>query len=266
MKGIRAALCFHSALHSAPMLFFPWPVLPCAREEFDKVTPGSHYLYLSLHLPSLSHILIVRLAGLDCLSSHQWGHTSGLPFSLFTSTCLVIYFAAEMASKPAGLIQSLTSSGWCTRRNEEGQGLTVGTSGCGVLQLSALCSSFALSSLTTTFRECFLAPFIVKTHTPWPGNCTLTEYSSIQLSLRILAYVTFLNPSWSVLLLFKGPILFDRTKVTEKSEKHWGSSSRRVYIPFQHFEKRGCSTFCFMLHPETLPTSLACISRHLVIR
>lgn len=152
------------------------------------------------------------------------------------------------------------------RRNEEGQGLTVGTSGCGVLQLSALCSSFALSSLTTTFRECFLAPFIVKTHTPWPGNCTLTEYSSIQLSLCILAYVTFLNPSWSVLLLFKGPILFDRTKVTEKSEKHWGSSSSRVYIPFQHFEKRGCSTFCFMLHPETLPTSLACISRHLVIR
>lgn len=152
------------------------------------------------------------------------------------------------------------------RRNEEGQGLTVGTSGCGVLQLSALCSSFALSSLTTTFRECFLALFIVKTHTPWPGNCTLTEYCSIQLSLRILAYVTFLNPSWSVLLLFKGPILFDRTKVTEKSEKHWGSSSRRVYIPFQHFEKRGCSTFCFMLHPETLPTSLACISRHLVIR
>lgn len=79
MKGIRAALCFHSALHSAPMLFFPWPLLPCARQEFDKVTPGPHYLFLSLHLPSLSQILIVRLAGLDCLSSHQWGHTFGLP-------------------------------------------------------------------------------------------------------------------------------------------------------------------------------------------
>lgn len=76
------------------------------------------------------------------------------------------------------------------RRNEEGQGLTVGTSGCGVLQLSALCSSFALSSLTTTFRECFLALFIVKTHTPWPRNCTLTEYSSIQLSLRILMWLS----------------------------------------------------------------------------
>lgn len=79
MKGIRAALCFHSALHSALMLFFPWPLLPCAREEFDKVTSGPRYLFLSLHLPSLSQILIVCLAGLDCLSSHQWGHTFGLP-------------------------------------------------------------------------------------------------------------------------------------------------------------------------------------------
>lgn len=79
MKGIRGALCFHSALHSAPMLFFPWPLLPRAREEFDKVTPGPHYLFFCLHLPSLSQILIVRLAGLYCLSSHQWGHTFGLP-------------------------------------------------------------------------------------------------------------------------------------------------------------------------------------------
>lgn len=114
MKGIKAALCFHSALHSAPMLFFPWPLLPCAREEFDKVTPGPCYLFLSLHLPSLSQILIVCLAGLGCLSSHQWGHTFGLPSHFLPCTCLVIYFAVETASEPAGLIQSSTSLDWCT--------------------------------------------------------------------------------------------------------------------------------------------------------
>lgn len=54
MKGIKAALCFHSALHSALVLFFPWPLLPCAREEFDKVTPGPCYLLLS---PSLIPVL-----------------------------------------------------------------------------------------------------------------------------------------------------------------------------------------------------------------
>lgn len=43
------------------------------------MTLGPHYLFLCFHLPSLSQSLIVCLAGLDCFSSHQWGHTFGLP-------------------------------------------------------------------------------------------------------------------------------------------------------------------------------------------
>lgn len=100
MKGIKAALCFHSALHSAPMLFFAWPLLPCAREEFDKVTPGPCYLFLSLHLPSLSQILIVCLAGLlllliSSVRSHLWAALTLSPPALALSFILLLKWPAN---------------------------------------------------------------------------------------------------------------------------------------------------------------------------
>lgn len=61
------------------------------------------------------------------------------------------------------------------------------------------------------------------------------------------------KPSWSVLLLLKDPILFDLTKVTEESEKHWESSSKGVYMPFQHFEKQGLLSILLHVAPRDSP-------------
>lgn len=133
MKGIKAALCFHSALHSGPMLFFPWPLLPCARKEFDKVTPGPYYLFL---FPSPVPVLDSNsVSGRSGAASHLISEVTPLgclhSFSLSPSTCLVIYFATEKTSEPAGLIQSPTSLAWCagqsycTPRNGVGAGFHI---------------------------------------------------------------------------------------------------------------------------------------------
>lgn len=156
MKGIRGALCFHSALHYALMLFFPWPLLPCAREEFDKVTPGPHYLVFSSHLPSPSQILIVCLAGLDCLSSHQWGHTFGPPSLSIPQHSPCHLFCCRSGQRTGRCDSIFNILGLMYRTKplpialagmSRGQGFTAGTSGLHVLQLPALLSSFALPSL-----------------------------------------------------------------------------------------------------------------------
>lgn len=153
MKGIRAALCFHSALRTAPMLFFPWPLLPFAREEFDKVTPGPHYLFLSLHLLSLSKIL----SGLPLISSvgsHLWAALvlslpQHSPCHLFCcwngwrtgrSDSISYILRLMYRTEPPPSVIALTGM-------KMGQGFTAGTSGPLVLQLLAVHPSFALSSL-----------------------------------------------------------------------------------------------------------------------
>lgn len=121
MKGIKAALCFHSALHSALVLFFPWPLLPCAREEFDKVTPGPSYLLLSPSLiPVLDSNSVSGRSGAALISSarsHLWA-TLSLSLFISPSFCLVIYFSVEKASEPAVSIQSLTSLGCSTGQSQ----------------------------------------------------------------------------------------------------------------------------------------------------
>lgn len=163
MKGIKAAQCFHSALHSAPMLFFSWPLLPCAREEFDKVTPGPCYLFLSLHLLFLSQILIVCLAGLGCLSSHQWGHTFGLP-SRFLPSHLPCHLFCCWNGQRTGRSDSISYILRLMHRTEpllcaiahpgmrRGQGFTAGTSDPHVLLLPALHSSPAFTSLNLNLQ------------------------------------------------------------------------------------------------------------------
>lgn len=86
MKGIKAVLCFHSALHSALVLFFPWPLLPCAREEFDKVTPGPCYLLLSPSLiPVLDSNSVCGRSGAALISSARSHLRAALSLSLSCS-------------------------------------------------------------------------------------------------------------------------------------------------------------------------------------
>lgn len=259
MKGIRGALCFHSALHSALMLFFPWPLLPRAREEFDKVTLGPHYLFFSSHLSCLSQILIVRLAGLyhpliSSVGSHLWAAlvppTPALPLSFI----LV-------------LKRPVNRQVWFNLLHPQANVRDKATTDK-PLRLTTSCSPLVLSTFLTEPEpsgKVFLCHTLLK-HT-FVSRGMYSDRILYHSLLPLHLYVTYPNPRWSVLLLLKGPILFDLTKVTEESEKHWESASRGGFTcTFNTLRSRGCSPFCFMLHPGTLPASLAYISTHLVIR
>ncbi len=112
----------------------------------------------SLSISHLCQTLIVCLAGLDCLSSHQWGHTFGLP-SLFLPQHLPCHLFCCRIGQRTGRSDSISNilrlMYWtepppraiALSAVKRGQGFTAETSGLLVLQLPALRSAFALTSL-----------------------------------------------------------------------------------------------------------------------
>ena len=132
---------------------------------------ASRYLFPSLHLPSLSRILIVRLAGLDYLSSHQRGHTFGLP-SLTLPQHLPCHLFCCRNGKRTGRSDSISyilrlmyRTGPSRSRGRRG-GRVVQREHWAPLSCNFLLPAhpLLLPHWSETFGEDFLAPCIVKTH------------------------------------------------------------------------------------------------------
>lgn len=282
MNGIKAALCFHSDLHSALMLFFPWPLLPCAREEFDKVTPGPCYLLLSPSLiPVLDSNSVSGRSGAALISSarsHLWAALS-LSRSLYLPQLLPCHLFFHGKGQRTSSSDSISDILGLKHRTEPSpcvialpgmrQGASLYSRNIGPLCLEASWFQLVLCSYLTEPKpsgRAFLRHTFLNHSFVSQGIALWQNTLQFNFPLCILMWLT---PTLVDLyyFYFKAPFSLIEQKLWRKVRSLGNAPAGGVYMPFQHFEGCWvCSSFCFMLHPGTLPTSLACISRHLVIR
>lgn len=169
------------------------------------------------------------------MGSHLWAALALFPRALALSFILLLNRPANRRVRfnllhPEADVPDRASA-FCDSapRNEAGAGFY--SSNIRPPCLATSCPPLILCSLLTEPKpsvRTFLRHTLLKHTFVKPRNRTLTEYSIIQLSLCIRMRLT---PTLVDLYYFylRGPILFDRTKVTEESVKHWESSSRGVY-------------------------------------